>query len=473
MTVIFVVTFLLAEQLPAFFRLIAAGNTTSVANENYRSSITAKVSDPSISTHRIEEENPVLQVLNEYKEQHSYHVLAQEWEETQRGKLENKSNLDMDRRRFALGVYGCPFQAGNRLHHFFNSLIWSIVTNRTFLYHYFDRKTCIRLTRRNGRGDPGICYSANTEQECDEVLKRKDWIPPSGKWRYRLQIKNMRSFSFWSTAYKQPDHKLWKNNSEQYAGIIDIRDNRLVEFALMLGQDAAFLKNEVKRKYVLSTEEAQNRAKQLMALGEDYLYGLLFHECFQFRSSIIQDTTFYSNSKNTTVTSNQHAGSTPPILIAVHSRHSIEHDEGSKIKRESKCLDGMLKSMLPPTNYSISCDILLLSDRQNTLTTLQDYIASTYPQCHAVVAKHDNDTSWRPEHGPFAGIGFYQDLAMVNTAMKSLSWLHLQLPQVGFIGSKHRSSSQLVREILAYHYEGYRLQSLDASSKTGIVTCLL
>ena len=112
---------------------------------------------------------------------------------------------------------------------------------------------------------------ANKEKDCNGVLKRSDWIPAFDNWKVRLQIKNMTSFSFWSTIDKRPKHRLWLNDSESYAGIVDIRNDLLVSFAPMLGQDAAILQNEQKRKYLLSTTKAQNRAKQLLALGSGHV----------------------------------------------------------------------------------------------------------------------------------------------------------------------------------------------------------
>jgi hypothetical protein len=65
-----------------------------------------------------------------------------------------------------------------------------------------------------------------------------------------------------------------------------------------------------------------------------------------------------------------------------------------------------------------------------------------------MIAPHIKSVSWRGEHGPFAGAGFYQDLALMTNQIK-------QVPTsiTAFIGSNKRSSSQLVQELMTYQLE--------------------
>jgi hypothetical protein len=436
------------------------------ARQSYNNTaITASAVEP--------DDNPVKNLWNKYKEQHSHQVLLQEWDEMEQTLAKSNtttfSHWSLNSRKFAVGYYSCPLQAGNRLHHFFNSLIWSIVTNRTLLYQYFDFHTCLRITNKLQ-----ICNAANTAKDCDDVLKRNSWIPSFGDWSTKLDFKNMTSFSFWSTIEKRPNHRLWREGSENDAGIVDVSNDLVVEFAPMLGQDAGILQSERKRKYLLSTAEAQERAKQLLQLGPDYLFGLLFDESFAFQPSI-------GNGIGTNTTDDTHRASATtstykeglPILIVLHSRHSKTNDDGSKIERETKCLDRLLASMHPlnSSNHYL-CTILLLSDRPTTLTLLQDYILQKHPRCAAKVANHDHGISFRQEHGPYAGIGFYQDLAMVKHAIQSLPIE--TSPQVGFVGSEHRSSSQLVREIMVYHQTRQPdMLQFNSSNEMGVSTCYL
>eukprot|EP00980_Cylindrotheca_fusiformis_P022175 scaffold9075_cov48-Cylindrotheca_fusiformis.AAC.3 len=115
------------------------------------------------------------------------------------------------------------------------------------------------------------------------------------------------------------------------------------------------------------------------------------------------------------------------------------------------------------TTTTTNCSIYLLSDRPMTLMLLQEHISQQYPMCQAHVAKHDYGTSFRNEHGPYAGIGFYQDLAMVQNGIliHQSSSASLSNNKIGFIGSERRSSSQLVRELMVYHHYRNRLAQQD------------
>jgi hypothetical protein len=99
----------------------------------------------------------------------------------------------------------------------------------------------------------------------------------------------------------------------------------------------------------------------------------------------------------------------------------------------------------------------LLSDRPRTLEVAKEYIVESYPHCTSMIAPHIKSVSWRSEHGPFAGAGFYQDLAFVTDQM-------IQGPtsMTAFIGSNKRSSSQLVQELMTYQLEHQRRKQAGA-----------
>jgi hypothetical protein len=133
-------------------------------------------------------------------------------------------------------------------------------------------------------------------------------------------------------------------------------------------------------------------------------------------------------------------------------------DNGSKIKRGKLCFDKLLQSQ----NYAYLCQVLLLSDRPKTVIKAAEYLSQKYIHCLAMVAPHDTGKSFRSEHGPFAGIGFFQDLAFVANQT-------IQMPTAitAVVGSKHRSSSQLVREIVAYQlHQQPRNQRGDEGHRT-------
>eukprot|EP00980_Cylindrotheca_fusiformis_P007886 scaffold1678_cov80-Cylindrotheca_fusiformis.AAC.3 len=537
-TIVIFIAFLLSRQVTVISRLLSETphggsdgyyyeshhHQPSSYNYNNDTVIIAKATHP---TKKIIQKDinydPVQSLWDEYMEQHSEQVLQQEWtdfwkstSDTDGASSSNNNNhnvstitlmnhnhhhFSLNGRKFAIGYYSCPLQAGNRLHHFFNSLIWSIVTNRTFLYRYFDYPTCMRITG----GNLVLCNASNTVTECDEILQRNSWIPSFNDWKRRYNFQNFTSLSFWSTIEKRPKHRLWQEGiSEQQAGIVDSKDNNdlVIEFAQMLGQDAVILKSERKRNYLLSTTEARERARQLFSFGPDYLFGFLFAKSFAFQPSVTGNS---SSSTTATISSPVHstiistasgnvstmtknitlpraspsASSSPPILIVIHSRHSKLSNDGSNIQREIKCLDRLLSAWMKnssdhhqydsssnnnrTTTTAANCSIYLLSDRPMTLMLLQEHISQQYPTCQAHVAKHDYGTSFRNEHGPYAGIGFYQDLAMVQNGILIHQSSAASLPnnKIGFIGSERRSSSQLVRELMVYHHHRNRLAQQD------------
>ena len=111
----------------------------------------------------------VFRVWNEYKQQHSVEQLRRELVQ------DDTSTYD---RRFAVAFYNCPFQAGNRMHHWMNSILWAVMTNRTILWKYFDKETCSEF------GYPSLpfCKAANQEEDCRKVLRRPSWIASYDEW---------------------------------------------------------------------------------------------------------------------------------------------------------------------------------------------------------------------------------------------------------------------------------------------------
>ena len=112
----------------------------------------------------------VFRIWNEYKRQHSVEQLRRELHD---------NTTTSNNRTFAIAFYSCPLQAGNRLHHFFNSILWAVITNRTVLWKYYDEETCNTF----GKGYvSSICKKANKEKDCNQVLERSRWIPSYDEW---------------------------------------------------------------------------------------------------------------------------------------------------------------------------------------------------------------------------------------------------------------------------------------------------
>ena len=275
-----------------------------------------------------------------------------------------------------------------------------------------------------------ICKAANTEKDCRKILERAPWIPSFDQWSSRFGLKRPELMSLWSFHETSPTHKRWNDGDEKYQGLADTTKSQTVVIAQMLGQDFKGMKSKKKRNKILLTEQARKRAKSLLSNGVDFLYGLVFRETLAFRKDVFPAFQVQVQTHSA------------PVTFALHSRHSKTSDDGSNVKREIKCLKEVLK------NYSNaeSCLVYLLSDRSATLAALTDYLQGRNDSCQGVVASHTVGKSFTDEHGPFAGIGYFQDLHLASQARH------------GFVGHG-RSSSDLVRELMEYDRQMAAIQT--------------
>lgn len=70
-----------------------------------------------------------VQIFSRYKQWHSQTTLNQEEEELNQHQVGRSSFKSRNQRTFLVGYYTCPHSAGNRLHEFWNSLLYAIVSN--------------------------------------------------------------------------------------------------------------------------------------------------------------------------------------------------------------------------------------------------------------------------------------------------------------------------------------------------------
>jgi hypothetical protein len=446
------------------FQVLSVDKQITASDSALDSKLNKSFSDSNVVS-RQPNDAKVVKLWKKYQREHSQGALVREWQNKDTVILHNNNP-----RRFAIGYYSCPLQAGNRLHHFFNALIWAVATNRTLLWKYYDKKTCLRV---GARYSSTICRAANTAADCAKVLHRAHWLPSFNEWGSKWNFSSIESLSYWTTHEASHNHKFWTKGAEHMAGRADSTESLVVDFPQMLGQDAGILKSERKRKMLFTTTAARDRAEQLFGAGPDYLYGLLFHECFSFLPHVsVPIISPFTNSSNHTsntwdaVSSGVgNASIVESVTIVLHSRHSKADDDGSKIKREKKCLDRILQPASKGT--TILCQVILLSDRPHTLEKATEYLAQRYPHCLAMVAPHDFGLSFLGEHGPFAGAGFFQDLALVSNQT-----LHVPTSINAFVGHKHRSSSELVRELMVYQlYQQQPRYQQHASPE--LATCFL
>jgi hypothetical protein len=339
-----------------------------------------------------------IQVMEQYRKWHSVEAL--------------RSNPDLEHRKFAIGFYACPIQAGNRLHHFFNCFLWAIITNRTLLWQYWDDPTCMYWS-----GQKHICRSMNRVQDCDQILSRADWIPSYDEWSKRLALEQPSEIPYFAT---HPTARRSEILNERLVGA----DNRTKYFMQVAAfgintYQLDFLESEEVRNALLHTETARETCLRLFSLGINFLYGMLHRYSFAFAEQARKGLVGYQ---------------TPPantFTVALHSRHRVVEDDGCNVKPEIQCL----KEVVPRRKHK-PVQVLIMADRICTVTKLSKFLKSKNMTMY--VAPHDEGESFSQEHGPFAGVGFYQDLALVSQARSA-------------IVATSRTSSYLLRELVEYH----------------------
>jgi len=342
---------------------------------------------------------------------------------------------DPTNRKFALGFYSCPLQAGNRLHHFFNGLLWAIITNRTLLWKYWDSETCSKYDGKHY--DVIICEAANTVDACDKILKRAAWIPSYDEWSERLghfggKGKDFRPYELPYFATHHPNvsdvnqHFRWGtdgnddsafgvDNTTKYPQRVVIFPQERFKDTLLQGDSSDSLKA---RNTMLQTEWSRQIAEKVYSLGPDFLYGMLHRYSFAFSENVLKASTQLGNDDDYTV--------------ALHSRHRFVELDGCDIRRETSCLDKVLSRK----NQTQRCVVAIMSDRECTITRLTPWLEKR--DCAVQMAQHSSGDGLLAEHGPFAGAGFFQDLALVSKARSA------------FVGME-RSSSDLLLELIEFN----------------------
>jgi hypothetical protein len=378
---------------------------------------------------------PPLSMILSYIDQHGEQALFADWE----------SN-NTEHRRFSVVHYSCPQQLGNRLHQFFNDFLLAFLTNRTILWKYWTREDCIQL---GNQYDHSICIDFNRSlsidnpAECANIMETAPWIPRYDVWSKRLNLPNppvqvwTRPINPRNAPQPVPDSVKriqWildttdKKTNQTILGVSD--KHKLTVFQPLVGAlSLKYVERELTRQ-----DDALSRAKAIFHYGADFWHGALFDQAFRIRPDFLNSVRpFITHGTNESTTALATAS------ITLHARHTNPLDDGSNITNEQNCLQDVLGQMAH-LNITV-CRLFLLSDRSETLTRLRAHIGT---KCEVVQATHRDTTTdaLEVEHGPFAGVGFVQDLELASReASRSLR---------SFWIGHSRSSSKLLREWLTY-----------------------
>jgi hypothetical protein len=332
------------------------------------------------------EEAAVLDLIEEYKELHSIQAL----EMARNASMEDKWTS----RRFVLGTYSCPYQAGNRLNHFFSALAFALITNRTLLWIYCET---------------GMCPKHGTVLDCEKVIHRVSWIPSFEQDFLPFAPDTFKDpFRVFSSKHPSANDMM----SPQGGFLLDKLPQQVVDFGVIESHVVSVLaKNESKSAL---SDLAHSVSRRLFGAGTLFAYGAMFNASFHLPLPAQED----ERMKRWMDT--RESG----ISVAIHSRHQSPDDPGSNVFAEEDCLlktlNISLTRMQEGQNVSVSvpCAVALMTDRTETLERLSAAVEKM--GCDVVVADHSQGQSFRSEHGPFAGAGFFADLAVAQYAVDSV-----------------------------------------------------
>lgn len=385
-------------------------------------------------------------ILQQYKTWHSVDTLRTE------------TTAQLQQRRFAVAYYSCPLQAGNRLHHFLNSLLLAIITNRTVLYQYLDAPTCRYHQAVQTQilwQDQKICKAANQQADCDQVLERAAWVPSyaelSTTLRWNANASEILTIVDYWNVHSYSRAPGWEQKRFPLLNVtttakIDEMKEPLIAFPELVNKDAA-LSRPLHRNDVLATASARERTAELFAEGTEFLYGMLFKDVFQFKFADLEKDKTPMSLQRDEPNGPTETKLTPSFSIAMHSRHRRGED-GSNIQKEKRCFDQILKV---PKETGHACHVCLMSDRPLTMETLTHWLIGQY-NCTIITADLGNDKggSFLDEHGPTAGVSFFRELDLCQ---------HFTDGIIGTGGGS--SSTSLLEEWMDYNR---KMQQLRQSS---------
>ena len=352
-----------------------------------------------------------IEVMERYMQQHSVEAL--------------RRDPHPERRNYAMAFYQCPLQAGNRLHIFWNGLLWAMLANRTILYKYYDKETCLHYGMQ---AHASISKAANTARDCGEILDRAPWMASYDEWKHVISNNETEE------PFKVPQHATDVtvfHEGPRYPLPIDFDGDYGVDLLskyphkILIFPTCYFklrpLREIELQETLLKSEYGRETVHQLFSLGEDYLYGMFHRYTFQFSDAILESLPRVTDT---------------PFTIGLHSRHRFEALDGCNIDREIACLETIL-GQRPQDDNGTAVQVRIMSDRPCTISNLttwlhqRSYSAATVT--HKEISRDGNS-----EHGPFAGAGFFRDLALVSGAKSAI------------IGMS-RSSSDLLRELIVFN----------------------
>lgn len=332
----------------------------------------------------------------------------------------NSSDCDaVAKLKFVVGHYSCPLEAGNRLHKFMNALIWAVTTKRIFLWKYFDEATC---REEESELATGTCDSfLNTPEDCSEILQLSDWVPSWDEWSQKLNLPTpVRACGIGT---RDHDPISLPMDGDDLPRAVRIGQQLNLETGIVVGNP-----NNLYAKRLLQRKSSQATALQLFKQGHYFTYGMLFESLFTMHPSLFQEL----------------EGDAEADTYFLHARHPPARTDATNIGLELMCMDQILSKRPHPEH---PCVMVTMTDREATRPLLEDALMKKYNCTPVVSANTTRGTAkFRPEHGSFAGRGYFQDIALAVQTRTGFMAPHLALRK----GVGIRTSSALPREIVEF-----------------------
>jgi len=420
-----------------------------------------------------------------------------------------------EERNFVVGSYSCPYESGNRLHRFMNSMIWALLTNRTFLARYHTAEVCTEYGE-------GFCvkYSDSSAEDCHEVLHLSSWVPLYDEWKYKIKATTINNTIITTNdnttlaennmtrkrtnapnvdpiVRAEPQHSMRKSDwipdkeALPYDGELN-KNNRIIRTGPQYKIDPVLiLQKDVQEIRYLSLPSNLERLHLLRDLGPYFIYGMIFESLFTLDPSLFTSDnddeyshleTYFLHSRHPAAMA---LGYTYPEELCL----SQILDEAARRKRDNSITDKNISSATTNSSSSfnttiishnatistsinatisnnatdstsfnttndnnVTCLVYLMSDRSKTLQLLSKAIqkgflnAETLSPCmvRSVGANQSKAASFSKEHGPFAGRGYWEDVALTTRARNGMVAYHVH-PR-----NYPRTSTSLVREIVEF-----------------------
>jgi hypothetical protein len=363
-------------------------------------------------------ELPPVQLIMTYIQSHSQQALERVWHE-----CGNETCAQFDSMSFVVGRYSCPLEAGNRIVRFLNHLVWAIITDRVFLWGYWDKNACLTESA-GGNLDSWCSEMVNSVADCKEILKLASWVPSWDEWSLKLNL--TQPIRACAVGNQDRDAIAFPMDGPQVPRVIRVGQQINLQLGVLLSQRRD-------RGILTRRGASQRRAGALFGTrgyqGVFFTYGMLFESVFSLHPSLLpnHDVLAIDNDKVNS--------------YALHSRHQNKNDPGHNIGLDKSCM----KTVLTNQTAGKACIVYTMTDRLATKQQLPEALA--HFNCTAIFSKNTTaGKSHSSEHGPFAGRGYYEDIALAQYARQGFMSPNVRgRPRVG-----PRTSSGLPRSIIEF-----------------------